>query len=88
MCQSYVLPEDISTTDKEICKQIADYGDIEWRSHSELKEYLLKNNFQTWRVIGWVSAKTLRKWDDIDKGDLWIIAKGLEWKYVYSLGRI
>ena len=88
MCQSYVLPEDVSTTNEQIWNEIMKYGDREWRSEKNLKEYLLENNFNKWRVVGWASSNTLKKWHNLPRDDMWIIAKGLEWKYVYSLGRV
>ena len=86
MYQSYLLPRDISTTDEEIQKQIIAYGHREWKSRKELYTFLQNNYLQEWRVIGFISNNTAKKWENWDCGDLWLIAKGTEVKYIYSLG--
>ena len=52
----------------------------------EVYTFLQNNSLQEWRIIGWISNKTTKKWENWDLGDLYLIAKGVEWKYVYSLG--
>ena len=86
MYQSYLLPKDISTTDEEIRKQVTEYGNKEWKSRKEVYTFLQNNRLQEWRVIGWISKLTAKKWENRDCGNLWLIAKNNEWKYVYSIG--
>ena len=86
MYQSYFLPKDISTNNEEIQKQILEYGNKEWRSRKDVLDFLQNNRLQEWRIIGWVSRRTIKKWEDWDRDDMWLIAKGNEWKYVHSMG--
>ena len=86
MYQSYLLPKDISTTNEEIRNQVIEYGNKEWKSRKEVYTFLQNNRLQEWRVIGWISNNTAKKWENWDRGDLLLIAKGTEVKYVYSLG--
>ena len=86
--QKFILPEDISITNKEIQKQIIEHGNREWRSRKDVHvlDFLQNNRLQEWRIIGWVSRRTIKKWEDWNRDDMWLIAKGNEWKYVHSMG--
>ena len=84
--QKYISPEDISITNKEIQRQIIEYGNREWRSKKDVVEFLRENSCKKWSIIGWVSKRTIKKWEDWDIDDMWLIAKGNEWKYVHSMG--
>ena len=83
---TYILPNDISTTDEEIRKQISSTRNKEWKSKKEVYTFLQNNSLQEWRIIGWISKSTTKKWENWAIGPLYLIAKGVEWKYVYSLG--
>ena len=84
--QKFILPEDIFITNKEIQKQILEYGNKEWRSRKDVLDFLQNNRLQEWSIIGWVSRRTIKKWEDWDRNDMWLIAKGNEWKYVHNMG--
>ena len=84
--QKLILPEDISITNEEIQKQIIEYGNQEWRSKKDVLDFLQNNRLQEWSIIGWVSRRTIKKREDWDRDDMWLIAKGNEWKYVHSMG--
>ena len=84
--QKHILPEDISITNEEIQKQIIEYGNREWRSYKEFKEYL-DNNYTSneTKVIGWISWETRKKWfneEDKHKENLWILTKGKNYWFV------
>ena len=81
--QKYILPEDISITNKEIQKQIIEYGNREWRSKKDVLDFLREKPCDKWSIIGWVSRRSIKKWEDWDRDDMWLIAKG---KYVHSMG--
>ena len=66
--------------------QILACGNKEWRSKKDVYVFLRDNRLQDWKVIGWVSSRTIEKWEGWDMVDMCVIAKGNEWKYVYSLG--
>ena len=83
--QKYILPKDISITNEEIQQQIIEYGNREWRSRKDVLEFLRENACDKWSIIGWVSKRTIKKWEDWDRDDMWLIAKGNEWKYVHGM---
>ena len=62
----------------------------EWRSKKELENYLMEKERD--EIIGWVSHKTLKKWnEEIDwhqenEEDMWVYQKGK--KYFYLTYRI
>ena len=84
--QKFILPEDISITNKEIQQQIIEHGNREWRSKKDVLDFLRENPYDKWSIIGWVSRRSIKKWEDWDRDDMWLIAKGNEWKYVHSMG--
>ena len=83
--QKYILPKDISITNEEIQQQIIEYGNREWISRKDVLEFLRENPCDNWSIIGWVSKRTIKKWEDWDRDDMWLIAKGNEWKYVHGM---
>ena len=83
--QKYILPKDISITNEEIQQQIIEYGNQEWRSRKDVLEFLRENSSDKWSIIGWVSKRTIKKWEDWDRDDMWLIAKRNEWKYVHGM---
>ena len=62
----------------------------EWRSKKELNEFIFSEERD--EIIGWVSHKTLKKWnEEIDwyqenEEDMWVYQKGK--KYFYLTYRI
>ena len=85
-----VCPDDLCITNEEISEQIRNNKNREWRSYKEFQEFLDGNVGDIeWKVIGWVSQKTLDKWfnniemRDIDQ-DLWILVRGNSYWLVYS----
>ena len=84
--QKYILPKDISITNEEIHQQIIEYGNREWRTNKDVVEFLRENPCDKWSIIGWVSKRTIKKWEDWDRDDMWLIAKGNEWKYLHGMG--
>ena len=59
----------------------------EWRSKKELEEYLMEK--QRWEIIGFVTYKTLKKWnEEIDwrgwdnEEDMYVLQKGNEYYYL------
>ena len=77
---SYFLPENISITNEEIQQQIIEYGNRKGRSKKDVLEFLRENPCDKWSIIGWASRRTIKKWEDWDRNDMWLIAKGKEWK--------
>ena len=84
--QKYILPKDIYITNEEIHQQIIEYGNREWRTKKDVVGFLRENPCDKWSIIGWISRRTIKKWEDWDRDDMWLIAKGNEWKYVHSMG--
>ena len=59
----------------------------EWRSKKELEEYLMEK--QRWEIIGFVTYKTLKKWnEEIDwrgwnnEEDMYILQKGKKYYFL------
>ena len=88
MFLSCVRPEELCITNEEISKQIRNNGDKEWRSYHEFSSYL-NSNYQSidWKVIGWISSKTISKWFDCQKDNskLWILVRGKNYWFVENL---
>ena len=89
-----VRPEELCITNELNSNSNKKNGDIEWRSEKDFLDYIEENrNIPEWRVIGWVSNKTLKKWrkdpeiKDIsirneEKEYCWVLCRGKEYWYV------
>ena len=90
MYSPYLRPEEICLTNEEIAKQIRLNGDKEWRSYQEFQKFLDRNvKSIDWKVIGWVSGKTTKKWFGWEKDeDLWVLVRGNSYWFIYSIGLI
>ena len=62
MYANSVSSEDIGVTHDLIKDSIEKNRDIEWRSQKEFLEYLKTSGHEDWRVIGYITSKTLKKW--------------------------
>ena len=82
-------------TREELDKQIKENGGKEWRSYKEFWEYLDRNyKDNKFKVIGWTSPKTRKKWfkdgirelprkdDFIENENLWILTRGNNYWFV------
>ena len=80
--------EKLGIDKKELQKQIDINYFKEWRSKKMLDEYLTncKNDF---KVLGYVTKKTLQKWGGPDHREdyLFILQKGNRYYYFYGLGK-
>ena len=86
MDNKYTLPEEIQIQNENIPYQISKNGNIEWRSRKELYNFLNTEQPKEWTILGFVSIKTLKKWGIASLSDMYILAKGRNLFYVYSLG--
>ena len=63
-----VRPEELCITNELISKSIEENCGKEWRSQKECLEYLEeRKNEIDWCVIGWITTKTMKKWNILPK---------------------
>ena len=91
-----VRAEDLCITDEHINRCISGAEKVEWRSRKQFLDYIDENrNNMEWRIIGWVSYKTLDKWgkepkirSEYMKGEeetnYWVLCRGIRYWYVRS----
>ena len=89
-----VRPEELCITNELISDSIKKNGDIEWRSEKEFLDFIFENrDLVDWRVIGYVTTKTLKKWGKEIKNNntlngrevdekFWVLARGNEYWFV------
>ena len=59
-----VSPEELCITNELIIKSIEENCGKEWRSQQEFLDYLEeRKNEIDWCVIGWITTKTMKKWN-------------------------
>ena len=87
--------EDLGITDRFIFSCIPREEKVEWRSRKNLLDYVWKNENKDWKIIGWVSYKTLNKWGirtrtragymyGVEEPNYWVLCKGVKYWYVMS----
>ena len=73
-----------------LAKQVEGKELYEWRSKKALEKFLLEEN-RNWKVIGYVTPKTLKKWgeENVDKrglypvkDNMYIVQKGYTYLYL------
>ena len=63
-----VSPEELCITNEQISKSIEENCGKEWRNQQEFIDYLEeRKNEIDWCVIGWITTKTMRKWNILPK---------------------
>ena len=92
-----VSAEDLCITDEQISDSIKQYGDIEWRGLQNFLDFLEENwDSMEWKIIGFVTGKTLKKWDIVFKNNdnylggkpderkqrFWVLTRGKEYWFV------
>ena len=88
--------EDLGITNDFLYYCIANAEKVEWRSRKNFLEYVDKNsNDMKWKIVGWVSYKTVYKWGmgegikcgymkGEEEAKYWLLCRGNRYWYVRS----
>ena len=94
MFATSVRAEELCITNELISKSIEENCGVEWRSQKKFLDYLEERKDSIdWGVVGWISTKTLKKWNitpeiksiDItneEEDTYWILTRGKGYWFV------